>query len=108
MLVLVIVHWYYILIEKNIMPILNIIQLNIIYLVRDSIINLMYKAYIFLIALKSTFNEAFSRICLEKNSLNLNLPTLVLKSIPLKCGYNYIVLLYFCLVMLTYITFLNR
>lgn len=31
-------------------------------------INLMYKAYIFLIALKSTFNEAFSRICLEKKT----------------------------------------
>lgn len=90
------------------MPILNIIQLNIILLVRDSIINLIYKAYIFLIALKSTFNEAFSRICLEKkNSRNLNLPTLVLKSIPLKCGYNNI-LLYFCLVMQTFITFLNR
>lgn len=70
-------------------------------------INLMYKAYIFLIALKLTFNEAFSRICLEKNSRNLNLPTLVLKSIPLKSGYNNI-LLYFCLVMQTFITFLNR
>lgn len=82
MLVLVILHWYFILIEKHIMPILNIIQLNIIYLVRDSMINLMYKAYIFLIALKSTFNEAFSRICLEKKQPKLKFNNISVKVNP--------------------------